>query len=177
MILPFDEVDALIAQVRSREKEELKREEIIDEVTDLLVLDYVYGTYAAGEMLGLATEPDITEMQRAIDKKIADKDYKQRITEYVADKDVESLVRVIDTDSTRVFNQGILDAGKKAGATTKTWATMNDDRVRDTHSFLEGVTVPIDARFYTYDGDSAPGPGGFSLAQNNCNCRCWVTLR
>lgn len=177
MILPFDEVDALIATVRSRQKEELKRKEVIDEVTDLLVLDYVYGTNAAGEMLGLYTEPDMGEMQAAINKKIADKDYQQRLTEYVSQGDIEGIVRVIDTDSTRVFNQAILDAGRRSGAKTKTWQTMDDERVRDTHQFLQGVTVPIDAKFYTYDGDSAYAPGDFSLAENCCNCRCYLTLR
>lgn len=53
---------------------------------------------------------------------------------------------------------------------------MMDDRVRDTHSYLEGMEVPYNARFYTYDGDSAEAPGMFSLPENNINCRCVVEI-
>jgi hypothetical protein len=47
-----------------------------------------------------------------------------------------------------------------------------DNRVRDTHFYLEGMTVDINDKFYTYDGDSAYRPGGFEKAENNCGCRC-----
>ena len=53
---------------------------------------------------------------------------------------------------------------------------MGDERVRDTHSPLEGITVGLNDLFYTWDGDAAMAPGGFTLPQNNVNCRCWITL-
>lgn len=56
----------------------------------------------------------------------------------------------------------------------KVWQTMRDDRVRDTHQYIEGVEVPIDAWFYTYDSDMARFPGDFELPENNCNCRCEI---
>ena len=49
---------------------------------------------------------------------------------------------------------------------------MADEKVRDTHQYLELMTVDIDEDFYTYDGDHASAPGMFELAQNNVNCRC-----
>lgn len=52
---------------------------------------------------------------------------------------------------------------------------MEDDKVRDTHDYLEGMSVGIDEEFYTYDGDHALYPGGFENAQNNVNCRCFLT--
>ena len=51
---------------------------------------------------------------------------------------------------------------------------MADERVRDTHSYLELETVGIDDDFYTYDGDHAPYPGLFALPENNINCRCEI---
>ena len=128
-------------------------------------------------MLGVDIVPDMDEMQRSIEKRIDDKDFRDRIREYAPQGDAEAIVRVIDTDSTRVFNEGIVNAARRSGATTKTWQTMRDDKVRDTHFFLEGVTVPIDAEFYTYDGDRAYAPGDFTLAENNVNCRCVLTVR
>jgi hypothetical protein len=53
---------------------------------------------------------------------------------------------------------------------------MQDDRVRDTHDYLEGMVVPFSSRFYTYDGDSADYPGGFTLPENNIGCRCVVEV-
>lgn len=191
MILPFDEVDALIASVRERAKaldaatadeglipgeRPLNADELIDEVADLLVLDFVYGTNAASEMLGVEIQPDMDEMQKSIEKRIADKTFRDRLREYAPQGDTEAIVRVIDTDSTRVFNDGILSAARKAGATSKTWNTMQDERVRDAHAVLDMVTIPMDADFYT-DGDHAPGPGEFNEAYLNCGCRCWLTVR
>lgn len=59
----------------------------------------------------------------------------------------------------------------------KVWATMEDERVRTTHEFLDGVGVPLDTLFFTIDGDSARYPGDFTKAENNTNCRCILTYR
>ena len=59
----------------------------------------------------------------------------------------------------------------------KVWATMEDERVRTTHEFLDGVGVPLDTLFFTIDGDSARYPGDFTKAENNCGCRCWLNFR
>jgi uncharacterized protein with gpF-like domain len=61
-------------------------------------------------------------------------------------------------------------------STSKRWQTMEDDRVRDTHSYLQGMVVPFDADFYTYDSDHAPFPGLFTLPENNIGCRCVVEV-
>lgn len=47
-----------------------------------------------------------------------------------------------------------------------------DEKVRDTHQYLEGMTVGIDEDFWTYDNDHASAPGMFEFAENNVNCRC-----
>ena len=84
----------------------------------------------------------------------------------------EDLVRIVDTESHRIANEAALKTAGKAGATNKKWVTMLDEKVRDTHAYLEGQTVPYDADFYTYDGDHARAPGLFTLPENNINCRC-----
>ena len=57
----------------------------------------------------------------------------------------------------------------------KTWQTMQDDRVRETHDYLEGMTIPLKEKFKTLDMDEADAPGGFTLPENNVNCRCWLS--
>lgn len=59
----------------------------------------------------------------------------------------------------------------------KVWATMEDERVRETHNFLDGVSVPLGTLFVAIDGDSARYPGDFTKAENNTNCRCTLTYR
>lgn len=84
----------------------------------------------------------------------------------------EAIIRIAETEMHRDANTAALDTAKKAGATSKTWITMLDDRVRDTHDYLEGVTVGIDEEFYTYSGDHAPAPGMFGVPEEDINCRC-----
>ena len=59
---------------------------------------------------------------------------------------------------------------------TKNWYTVMDDKVRETHRYLEGASVSLDEEFWTFDGDHAAYPGGFTKAENNVNCRCTVEL-
>lgn len=185
MILPFDELNNIMGQIESESFEVTvdgktvklyNVDACVDIVLDALIMAYVYGVDYANETLGTNIPPTKESMQEAIYKKVADKDFEQRIREYAEDGKLPEIQRVIETDMTRVFNEGTLATGNKAGAKMKTWLTMMDDRVRDTHSYLEGMTVPIDAEFYTFDGDHAAAPGGFMSAENNVNCRCILGL-
>ena len=85
---------------------------------------------------------------------------------------MDDLIRIAETETHRDANTAALETAQKAGAKNKTWVTMLDDKVRETHVYLEGMTVSIGDDFYTYDGDHAPAPGLFDLAENNVNCRC-----
>ena len=89
--------------------------------------------------------------------------------------DLSGMERLIESEGNRLYNEGVLKAGEGI-AKTKTWVTMGDERVRDTHWYLEGMTIPYDEEFVTYDGDSALAPGGFSDPSNNCSCRCWLEI-
>lgn len=177
----FDEIDRFKRDLQGlkstdTEPKRANAKDLSDEVLDLLITAYVLGTNEANEMLGGSEEPDMDEMKRAIEKKIDGKGFRERIEEHVSEGNIELIGTVADTDSIRVFNEAVLNTGLKLGATKKTWHTMEDDRVRDTHSPLDGITVPIDAYFYTWDGDKATQPCGFEKAQNNCGCRCVLTV-
>lgn len=174
----------------------------IDEILDMLLMQYIYGNEDANEMLGilvnwserttmdtatitLGTEPyriDTDRMERVVDAVVADKTWKDRVREWYGSENgtADDIVRIIETESHRVYNDSILDVGEQAeediGGVTKTWFTVLDDRVRETHSYLEGMTVPVNRRFYTFDGDSAMYPGGFTMPQNNIQCRCSIWL-
>lgn len=128
------------------------------------------------------TEADPDTMYDSVYQEVAGETWEQRIREYVlGGGTVGEIARVIDTESHRVLNQGIYDSADELQRTqgvrlNKTWRTMLDNRVRDTHDYLEGVTIPLHDWFYTYDGDSALAPGGFSKPENVINCRCVLQI-
>ncbi len=99
---------------------------------------------------------------------------------------LDAIKRIAESETTRVFNESMLRNAEKAEegesrngspegwrSVTKTWMTVGDDKVRNSHQFLDGTTIKRTEKFWTYDGDEALAPGGFSKAQNNVNCRCW----
>lgn len=115
-------------------------------------------------------------MQEAVWKEIKGKNFSDRVLEHAEMGDKEAILKVVETDGNRVYNSGGL-LGARGKAKFKTWETMMDDRVRETHDYLQSVTVPIDEDFYTFDGDHAPQPGGFENVENNANCRCFLSFQ
>lgn len=178
-ILPFDELNRFNEEIRQqfgdaqltdRREEE---EDIIDELLDLFLLAYAMGNEVTNENLSSNWMPPVDEVMQVVDAEVADKTWRERVEDYFANGGTGAdIARIADTEMHRIANTAALDTAKRAGATRKTWATMLDDKVRETHDYLEGMTVDIDDEFYTYDGDHASAPGLFELAENNVNCRC-----
>lgn len=194
-VAPFDQLSVLRSDLEqdlqlSPDERKRRKQDRIDEILEMLIIAYMFGNESGNAMLygdnGIPTTdlerpiPIQTDsMNEAIFRKVADKNWEQRVSEYMDSETgtVDEIIRVVDTDMNRVYNDAILDVGKRAdGDVMKTWQTMLDDRVRDTHDYLENTSVPVDRRFYTFDGDSARYPGDFTLPQNNVNCRCRISL-
>lgn len=177
-LLPYDELNILEKKFTQQKNEgNLKPEKTVDEVLDILILAYLYGNVAGNSMLNVDISVDENEMFKTINKEIAGKTYADRVREYAEQEDVYSISRVVETDTHRVYNHAVQSVAERSNKKArKRWSTELDDKVRDTHSYLEGMTVGIDERFYTYDGDSALYPGDFALVENNANCRCVIEL-
>lgn len=181
IFFPWDEVNALENKAEEALKQahtdDFKRrvDIFIDEVEELLEMDYVLGTQDAAQQLGLSITADYGDIRNAIDKKIDGKDYKERISEYFENGTPYDIARVISTDAHRVYNEAVYEAAKSAGATSKTWNCLMLPTSRDTHIYLNGTTVPIDAEFYNYRGESTMYPGQWGIADQDCNCLCWLT--
>ena len=178
---PWDEINALeskaeTAQTRYQNGDKDAVGSFIDEVTELFEMDYMLGVQDASMQIGRSIDPDYRQLADALTTKIDGKDYTERITDYIKGGTPYDIARVIATDAHRIYNTAMYDGAKKGGATRKTWRTMLDDRVRDTHEYLQSVTVDIDAPFYTWNGNNAMYPGQFGIAEEDCGCRCWVTF-
>lgn len=183
-VLPFDELNIFVATLRTRfpngklPKKREEFEDILDEMLDLFLLAYATGNEVTNASLDSDWQPTLDDVMEVVDKKVAGKTWKERAEEYFANEgSVEDLIRIAETESHRDAIESALKTADYGGATTKTWMTMLDERVRDTHRYLEGVTVNMGEDFYTYDGDHAPAPGLFSLPENNISCRCELMFK
>lgn len=192
---PFEQLETLRSELEADfsggiEERKRNKKRRIDEILEMLIIAYMFGNESGNYMLSGETAPTqddeelpipirVDSMNGSIFRKIADKTWEERVSEYLDDEagTVDEIIRVVDTDLNRVYNDSILDVGERAdGTVMKTWETMMDDRVRDTHSPLQSVKIPVDSRFYSWDGDSARYPGDFTLPENNINCRCRISL-
>lgn len=180
-LMPFDELNTLemviqpyFADGRIRNEHDL--DEILDMMEDLFLLAYANGAASANVMTGASSEPvSVEEVQKTVDRKVAGKTWRQRVEEYYSDGGTEAdIARIMETEMHRDYNEAALATAKRNGATTKTWMTMMDDKVREQHEYLQSMRVGINEDFYTYDGDHASAPGGFESAENNVNCRCYL---
>lgn len=212
---PFDQLAVLRSELESDfaagpEERKRRKRDRIDEILEMLIMAYMFGNESANTMLfgpdivdtidqdepNRPVRIDVDDMEKSVFKDIAGKDWEQRVSEYY-DSDsgtADDVIRVVDTDMNRIYNDSVLDVGEKANSgrvewtredvpapntkdrVMKTWVTMGDDKVRDTHDYLEGMSVPVDGRFFTFDSDYARYPGDFQLPQNNINCRCRISL-
>ena len=177
-VLPIDELNTLETRLTQQFAGGLptsrkEQEDIIDELLDLFLLAYAMGNSITNNSLMSDYAPSVDEVMKVVNEKVAGKTWKERVEEYFDNGGTGAdIVRIADTEAHRIANTAAFETAKQAGAKSKTWVTMADERVRDTHQYLEMETVGIDEDFYTYDGDHAPAPGLFELAENNVNCRC-----
>lgn len=184
-ILPFDELNSLADKLRARfgkdplptEKNKEIKEDVLDMLLDFFLLSYAMGNTVTNDNLDSNWVPKLEDADKTVNKVVAGKTWTERVEDYFSNGGtVDDLIRIAETEMHRDANESALETAIHAGAKTKTWVTMLDDRVRETHDYLEGMTVDIDEEFYTYDGDHASAPGMFGLAENNVNCRCELSF-
>ncbi|PSL42135.1 SPP1 gp7 family putative phage head morphogenesis protein [Planomicrobium soli] len=83
------------------------------------------------------------------------------------------------TESKRVRGKAQLDTMREAQEAgvmmKKQWMGTIDDKTRDAHQSLDGVTIDLDEDFVSDAGNSGPGPGQMNAAEEDINCRCTLT--
>lgn len=189
-IAGFDELNKLTSYVYSStvtKATEDRKKEVTDNVLSFLILAYKAGIEAVNRMLwDVSIDEDL--MYAAIYLNIDGKTFEDRIADALNQNNESALQRLVTSEYHRVYNNALYDGAKQyeskgrkntkglARTVKKVWQTMLDDRVRDTHAYLEGTQVGLDDKFYTFDGDSARFPGDFEKPENNVNCRCVIRL-
>lgn len=196
MVARFDELNTLkseVSEIVRAVKAEMDNYDSIDFLIDLLAstvipivekqLEAEYDTAFQNALDGwLSVGSDEAERYAAVYAEVDGKTFADRIEEY-ARGDLDSfeskVMTLTETDGHRVRSCGTMDAGSEltaAGLTVvKTWRGVLDEREREKHVALEGVTIPYSEHF-EIDGCKALAPGLFGVAELDCNCRCELTL-
>lgn len=177
----FDEIHAMSQNMLL----EYSEDEIVENILNILRSAYIRGAKKTCTDLDWEYEDWLLFGdwdKEVILKEIKGKNVVDRIREHVRNLDAYLLAVVIDTEYHRDFNTGQDDMAEtveiqSGRLTKKVWHTQLDEKVRDTHAYLEGMEVDRDADFYTYDGDHASSPGNFSLPENSINCRCYLEYK
>lgn len=117
--------------------------------------------------------------------------------------DYKKAIRIVRTEAHRVREQGFHDSAEDIDKTlrngnsgmvlTKTWRTMQDERVRPNrryktkkgwrtgrpgkynHQKMDGVTIPINEEFALPSGARTKAPGQSGVAGEDINCRCYLS--
>lgn len=204
--LDFDEIRALAGAIYAEtenESEEVRKKRLCDWFEEMLIDAYIAGLTSTGLPIDPIMEPEAA--QSIINRKIDGKTYRDRLIEHIENGDAGRIENLAESESHRVSEAGAYQAAKQCqdalnvkpwpntgtdasipqkgpqrgrkSTVEKVWTTMEDERVRTTHYFLDGVGVPLSTLFFTIDGDSARYPGDFTKADNNVNCRCWLEYR
>lgn len=196
MIARFDELNTLkseVSEIVRAVKSEMGNYDSIDFLIDLLastvvpiVEEQLEAEYDAAFQDGLggwiSVGSDESDRYAAVHADVAGKTFVERIEEYARgdlDNFESKVATLLETDGHRVRSEGTLAAGselQKAGLTvTKTWRGVMDEKERDPHVRLEGVTIPYNEQF-EIDGFFSPAPGLFGVPHLDCNCRCELQL-
>lgn len=99
----------------------------------------------------------------------------ERVARHVLNGDYSALGNVAETEFHRMYILGGDHRAQKINRERplgKYWLTVRDPKVRDTHRYIDGITLPLDGIYYTFDGDYASAPGLFQKVENNARCRC-----
>ena len=132
--------------------------QIVDDVLSFLINAYTLGIRNAGIMLDHELSVNVDEMQDAIFLLIEGKTFADRVADHVGGNDLGGLKNLVESEYHRVYNAAVYDGGRDyidngGFGVSKKWITVRDDKVRETHSYLEGQSVPLGDLFFTGAGD------------------------
>lgn len=111
----------------------------------------------------------------ALDEVIGGETTDERVARHVLNGDYSALKNVVETEFHRMYILGgdyRAEAINRERTLGKYWLTVRDSKVRDTHRYIDGIVLPMDGVYYTFDGDYAKAPGLFTKVENNARCRC-----
>ena len=170
MLLRTDELNNLKSDIERYRGDRKKLSDLMD---DWLMLAYADGKADVEEQLQGETQRSIERIMDVMYAEIGGKTAFDRIEDDL--DSLEDLYLLYENERQRVYNTAAHDTAEDLKAKYKTWHTMGDARVRDSHFYLDGETKQIDEEFHTIWGNSGQHPGAFNAPEDDIGCRCWLT--
>lgn len=144
---------------------EVTREEIIEQISD--------------EYIRILDRYDLRPNMGHIDRlaeTIADNTLANLDKEFYTS--VERSISIAETETNNSANYDDLQEAIESGFTQKTWITMRDNRVRDTHVVLDGATIGIDELFQVGNAEMrfpCDEELAFDSPEETVGCRCTIS--
>lgn len=156
---------------------EAMRQEIYEDLRDEDIVNQMYGSatavFASGMLSGLSQNQIVKDLQDALSLNSG----QMALTAALGEQGMSwksRIKRSARTKATQFLGKMADRSMSLLGMPSKRWVTRKDDKVRDSHEELEGVTIPTNDLFLVgnyslkYPGDSSGGP------EEVINCRCIV---
>ena len=184
-ILPVDEINAMAEKLavhfedngKGRIKSKQDCDDIIDELLDLFLLSYANGVESVNASAPSRYDPSIDDVEATVYEKIDGRSWKDRVLDYYDNGgNIDNIMEIARTEAHRDANAAAYIAAERTGAKRSRWNCMMLETSRDTHVYLDGVTVPLGGYFYSYKGGRTQYPGQWGIAEEDCNCLCWLTF-
>ena len=96
-------------------------------------------------------------------------------TEYFTSED--RAIVIAENESNALYNYEDYQQAVVSGKTTKTWLTVLDERVRSTHSVLDGMTIGINELFVVGNSYMRYPHDIEGSVREIINCRCSILYR
>lgn len=189
-ILPIDEINAMEDRLKvhfddgedgkpgtGRIKSREDCEDIIDELEDLFLLSYAMGVDSVNSIAPTQYQPTTDDIEATLYERIEGKTWVDRVWDYYENGGtVYDIARIAATEAHRDTNAAAYNTAARTGAKRSRWNCMMLESSRDTHVYLNGVTAPIGGYYYSYKGGRTQYPGQWGIADEDCNCLCWLTF-
>lgn len=131
------------------------------------------------DRMGIHRNHAVMKIRETVTKGLHDgKTYKQMADDLndTLSGQVINPMRIVRTEGHRVMESAKLDrldeAHKQGIKMHKVWVSSRDERVRSTHSSMDGQKVPYEGEFTSPSGAKAKCPGYFGIPEEDINCRC-----
>lgn len=169
-------------------KQKLEKREYIDEQAIISMIDVRYNDVLAS--CGVDTDILPSDMQNYSTKlaeslvevttkhiipieTTAEGDIVQAIdTEYFLSE--ERAMTIAKNEANSVYNAVEFQDAVEQGYTMKSWVTMHDELVRDTHNKADGQTIDINEMFKVGNSEMPYPRSPLGSANETVNCRCTV---
>lgn len=183
-ILPFDELNAMGERLKKHfnadghiaSKQDC--DDIIDEMFELFLLAYTSAVESVNRQFETDYVPSLWEIENVLNKPVEGATWRDRVYAwFAAGGTLGDILRIAETETHRIGNTAAYETAVKAGAKEKTWICQLIPTSRDTHVWLHGTTVPIDAYFYSYMGGKTLFPGEWGIPEEDINCLCELEFR